>query len=447
MVNKNEKMSLKNAWLWVRAKPLLWDAITTTGWSSLGKGVGFLIPFFIAAWFGVSFETDAFFFAYGMILFLSHISSLVVERLIVPYIVETRARSEDVGKFVGGLLSISGIFLLVLSVLVLLVSKPVLSIITRFELDTLNLAYRLLIEISPLILLLVWSGILSGALNAYKKFSIPALSPAFRAIVNLSVIFIFKDKLGVHAIAMGYVAGEIIRIAILQGIIKRLNLFKLTFSLRVTPRLRDFFQTYSYHAVGMLAVGISPLADRVMASWLGEGSVSVLHYAEWLYMIPVTFIATGLTVTILSHWSNRYHESGRQRLNEDVKKTAKVVGFLSLFIMLFLVFFYRPIVMLVFGRGVFPQARLSEVGLVWLCYLLGFVPYMISQIFASAFLTLKNTVVLMKCSLYASLLNILFNYILMGPFKVAGIALATSIVSGLKLIFLIRAFRKTEAAA
>lgn len=420
---------LNKFWLEIRSRALVWDTITTTFWSTLGRGVGFLIPFFIASWFGVSSSTDSFFFAYSLILFLSGIFSPVVQSIIVPYISETRKKNEDVGKFVGKVLCVSSVGLLGLTVVVLLVAKPILSVITRFDPQTLSSIYGLIVETSPLIIFLVWTSILTGTLNAYKKFAFPAVSPAFRAIVNLSVIFVFKEKLGVHAIALGYVVGEFIRLVILLGVIKRLNIFKLSLSLQLDSRLREFLKTGSYQAIGLVALGLNSFVNNTMASWLTTGSVSVLYYAGRLYMVPVTFMTTGLLVALLSHWSGRYYKSGIMRLKEDVKKAVKTVGIITLPIVIILILIHQPIVNLAFGRGAFALEKLPEVGWVWVCYLLGFLPYMIQQIYVRAHLTLKNTKALMQISFCIFVLQIVFNYILMRPLKVAGIALATSLVS------------------
>lgn len=78
----------------VRARPLVRDTITTTFLSTIGKAVGFLIPFFIAAWFGVSQETDAFFFVYGLIIFMAGVFANVVESVIVPFVAELRAEED-----------------------------------------------------------------------------------------------------------------------------------------------------------------------------------------------------------------------------------------------------------------------------------------------------------------------------------------------------------------
>lgn len=434
--------ALNGFWLKLRAKSLVWDTLTTTFLSTIGKGIGFLIPFFIAVWFGVTSETDAFFFAYGLILFLSGIFAPVVESVIVSYIAEARAKSEDVGRFVGNVLGLSGIGLPTLAILFLLVIKPVLSVVTRFDAQALNLVFWLLVETAPLIILLTWTGVLAGTLNAYKKFAFPALSPAFRAVINLAIIFTFKDIWGVHAIAWGYVIGEALRLIILFVAISKFDLFSISLSIKLNARLKEFLKTASYQVAGMVAVGLNPIVDKTMASWLGEGSISVLHYADILYIIPVTFMTTGLMVTLLSHWSERFYKFGHQRLNEDVKKAVKVVGFITLPIMLLLILFHQPIVKFAFGRGAFAQARLPEIGWVWVCYLCGFVPYMFSQIFNKRLLVLKRTRLLFILSLFCVLLNIIFNIIFMYFLQLAGIALSTSIVYVTASIILFSLFKK-----
>lgn len=415
-------------------RPLVRDTIKTTIWSTVGKSAGFLIPFFIAAWFGVSGKTDAFFFAYGVILFLSGIFAPVIESVIVPYIAEARTNNEDVGKFAGNILCVSGLGLLVLSALFILLIKPALPIITRFDRQTLELVHRLLIETAPLVIFLTWTSVLAGTLNTYKKFAFPAVSPAFRAMINLTIIFAFKDAYGVHSIAFGYVIGELARLIILFIVIKRLNLFKLRLSFRFGAKLGRFFKTASYQIMAMAAIGLNPIVDKTMASWIGAGSVSVLHYAHILYVIVVTFLNTGLMVTLLSHWSGRYNEEGIRKLKNNINKTIKVVSCITLPIMLLLIIFHQPIVKLAFGRAALAQASLSEVGRVWIFFLLGFVPYVIAGIYIRALLVTKRTKEIFFVSITKNLLHIILNCIFMILWGLKGIALSASTVSFAEVI-------------
>lgn len=430
-------INIKKLWTQIRSRALIWDTITTTGWSTLGKGVGFLIPFFIAAWFGVTAETDAFFFAYGLVLFFSMIFAPVVESVVVPYIAEARSKNENVGKFVGRILGISGIGLLILTGIVLVVIKPILSVITRFDQPALDLVYWVLVETAPLIIFLVWTSILAGALNAYKKFVFSAITPAFRAIFNIGIIFLFKDTLGVHAIALGYVVGEIVRLAVFVGVIKRLKLFKLGLSFSFSHKLKEFLKTASYQTIGMVVAGLNPIVDKTMASWLGSGSVSVLYYANRVYMIPVNFLCVGLFPVVLSHWSQDYYQNkGELLLLRKVKRTAKVAFLISVTVSIVFAFLSRPLVHLAFGRGEFDLKYLHIVQWTFICYLLGLIPYVAGSMFTKVHLVLKNTRFLMKLAILNCFLNVVLNYILMQFAGVIGIALSTSITVSVVAILL-----------
>lgn len=412
----------------------------------MGKGAGFLIPFFIAAWFGVTNETDAFFFVYGLILFLASIFASAAESIIVPYIAEMRTKNEDVGIFVGNTLIISGVASIVLSIFLVPALILILPFITKFSPASLNLINRLLIETLPLILLLIWTSILAGTLNTYKKFVLPAISPAIRAAVCLVIIFVFKGSLGVHAVVLGYVLGEATRFMFLFGMINKLKIFKFKFCFQFSAKLREFFKVSSYQIIGMVAVGFNPVVDRTMASWIGNGSVSALYYADRLYTIPLTFLTSGLVVAFLSHWSERFYNSGVERLRKDVKKAAKAVVLITLLMTVILIAFDRFFVNLAFSRGVFDRTKLPEVSLVWRCYLLGLVPCVWSQVYIKALLVLKKTKVLMKAAFYINLLNIILDLILMKYFKTPGIAIASSLVSVFSLVYLARNFYKVTKA-
>jgi putative peptidoglycan lipid II flippase len=428
----------------LRSRVLIRDTFTTSSWSVLGRGIGFLVPFFIAAWFGVTAQTDAFFFAYGIILIFAHILSPVVESVIVPYVAEAKSNSENVGEFVGGILKFSGLALLGIFILVLLFSKPVLSIATNFDSDSIDLLFYLLIEMSPLIILLVWTSILSGTLNAYKKFAFPAVSPAIRAVINLTLIWFLKDSLGIHSVTVGYLVGEIIRLIVLVLIIRYFKLFRILFPSGLDFRLIQFFKVSSYPVIGMIAAEIGAIVSKMLATWVGVGSVSLLYYADRLYMIPRTFVTTGLLVTLLSHWSERYYTSDRIELIKSMNKTIKIVALLSLLLTVFLVVFHKPIVRLAFGRGEFDSSDLPAVGNIWIFYLMGFVPYVLARIFILIQVIRKNTKVIMYNSIYRTVVVILFSLIFMRCLGVKGIALAMTLASYFEVFYLGKYFIKLK---
>jgi putative peptidoglycan lipid II flippase len=427
----------------IKSSPIVRDTLITTFFATSGKGIGFLIPFFIAAWYGVDKNTDAFFFAYGLIIFLAMIFAPVMESILVPFIAEKRAKNNDIGQFVGRILGMSAIGILALSAIFLIVIKPLLMMVTKFSPDGLDLIYNILLESIPLVVLLVWTSILSGALNAYKIFVIPAISPAFRAVVTLLFIYVFKDNIGVHAIAWGYVIGELSRLGILFILLRRLKLFQLQISIGWEEQITDFFKTSSYQIIGMVVLGLAPIINKTMASWLGKGNVSILEYADRLYMIPLTFLTSGFMVTFLAHWSDRYQTGGETQLRKDVYRAGIIVGIISIILTILLFITKGYLIPLVYGYGKFPQELTSDVVMVFGYYLLGLAPYFLSQVYVRAFLTMKDTKVLLVIGILRSFGVFIISLGLMRIMGIAGIALATTIVTfGIFLILLFLFHRK-----
>ena len=427
----------------LRSRPLLRDMAVATGFNILGKAIGFAIPFFVAAWFGVGTDTDAFFFTYGLVLLLAGIFFPVVEAVIVPFITEIKAKNEsEVRSFVGTTLVVSVAGLTVLGALLFAVSKPLLAAVSKFPQDSLDLISRLLLETSPLLLLLVGTSLLSGVLNAYRLFSLPAVSPAIRAVVAIAVIYASKDSIGVHSIALGYVLGEMIRFISLLMYAWKKNIAPSVGSIKLDARVFEFLGTASYQIIGMAVLVFNPVVDKTMASWLATGSVSILEYSDRLYEVPITLITRGLFVVLLSHWSIVFYEGSRTGFdrNSDLKRsvvrTAGIVGAGTVVVSAVLILLREPLVGLVYGHGEFNREYLPAVQAVWGLYLIGLGPAVIGWVFARAHLVLKNTRVLMLSGIICSVLKITLNLALVGPLGLYGLALSTSITYSIVAVFL-----------
>ena len=425
------------------------DALSTTGLALVAKSAGFLVPFVIASFFGVSAGTDAFFFAFGAILFLAGVFGPVLE-VVVPFVAEQRGQEESLGRFMSRLLATATIVLALALVAFLLVLVPVLPLVTRFDPDGVGLVIRLVLETSPLAILLLWTSVLSGYLNAHKTFAVPALAPAVRAAVNVCCILALEGRLGVHALPLGYLAGEAARLLVLVLAVWRSAPFRFRPTFRVDARLADFYRTSAYPVAGMVFLLANPVVDSAMASWLAPGSVSVLRYAENLYMIPFSLLTGGLVTVLLAHWSERYSVAGRAGFERDVDRSAWSVFWLAVPVAGILALASRPVAGLLLAHGSFDQTRLGDVAAAWACYLVGFPAHAMAQLKVKALLVLRRTRVLMMCGLYGVLLNAFLNLALMGPLGVAGITLATSITSVASALYLARglrvAFAETEAA-
>ena len=429
----------------VRSGRIVRDVVLTTSLSTVGRGVGFAIPFFVAAWFGVNTDTDAFFFAYGLVILLAGVFAPVVESVLVPFIAEIKTQDERrVRSFLGTTLVVATLGLAAVGALLVLVSRPVLSVVSNFPDESLDLIARLLLETVPLFVLLTATSLLSGALNAYKLFALPAVSPALRAAVALLIIFTFRHSMGVHSIALGYVVGEGVRLAVLLFQAAKKGVAPSLTSLALDSRLLQFLKTASYQIVGMAVLAFNPVIDKTMASWLAPGSVSILEYANRLYEIPIAFVTRGVFVVLLSHWSARFYEGFESGFRRNVVSTARLVGGGAALLSVVLILLRVPLVGLVYGHGEFPEGYLPTVYTVWAFYLVGLGPTLFGRVFGRAHLVLKNTRLLMTVGIVNVLLKTALNLALIRPLGLSGLALSTTITSSGLAVVLMLWFLKTR---
>jgi putative peptidoglycan lipid II flippase len=422
------------------------NTISTTILSTVARGIGFLIPFFIAAWFGISSETDTFFFSYGIILYFAQIFAPTVETVIVPYIADHRRGNEDIGLFLGKILGSIVLWVSVLSLAIMLFGLLVIRFVTRFNQTEFSQITLLLIETLPLITLLTITSALSGTLNAYNKFAIPALSPALRAVFTVSFIYFTKDILGIHAIAIGYVIGEIFRAAFLLVMLRKFRLFSLIFSFAITREILQFFKTASFQIGGMIAVGFNPIINKSMASWLNKGDISILEYGDRLYVIPVSFLCSGLMVTLLSHWSNNYNRENKEKTKSQMNKTLVYVAIVSLFISLCCLLINGPLINRIYGFNNSIVIYLPMIKTVFAYLVIGITPYILTQVFVSFIVAIKDTRILLRCSIWKTVLNIILNFFFMKMWGIKGIAISTTCLSLYTFFYLGIYVRKRLAA-
>ncbi len=411
--------------LWSR--PILKDIATTTVFTILGRSLGFLIPFFIAAWYGIGSGTDAFFFAYGIIFFLTSIFSGVVSAVVVPFVAEAKAKGEDQGRFIGSILMGSGLGISVISLIFVASGYPLFHLITGFSAAQLQLAYILSLETLPIFCLVVWSSLLAGVLNARQTFARPQLSFGVRSIINLLSIFTLQRFLGIYAIPLGYLLGEGFRTLYLFRLLAKCKDVAIKLVLPERHAL-NFFKAASVQMIGVTVLSLLPVIDRTMASWGGVGSVSLLSYAERLFFLPVGLLGEGLLIVLLSYWSKQTYNGQPERLRSEVFQTVRRVLYISVPVAAILFLFRLEYTHIFFNWGSFPRDRVAELSQLVGIYILALPPYLVSLVVARGLLALKDTPSLSKIAISMMSLKVLFNLILYNKLGLVGIVSASSLI-------------------
>lgn len=397
--------------------------------ATLGRSFGFFIPFIIAAAFGISGQTDAFFLAFGIILLIQMVVGNVFETAIVPFIAAHRLKTGRLDDWLGGVLVWTAVFSAAVTILTALSAKPLLISMASLDPPNQDLAIVLLFEMLPTIFLMTWSSTLSGALNACRAFSIPALSPGFRSMAVIAFILILKAPLGIHALPAGYVAGEVLRLFVSEWAYRR-SMGSPVWQWKLDPEAKRFFKSASWQAVALSVLCSLSLVNQVMASYAGTGDPSLFAYGERLRNVPFMIFFTGVLPVVYSHWANDPSARAEGAWLSH-RRTIFRFGVLALLTSAVMVAFKDPLTVLAYGRGAFPKEALHPASIVFAWLIGGFVFDVIGLLCVRLLILHRQDKVYMALAVGRVLGTGVVNAILLGSYGIYGIAASVTLVNGL----------------
>ncbi|HKP45697.1 MAG TPA: murein biosynthesis integral membrane protein MurJ [Pyrinomonadaceae bacterium] len=315
-----------------------------TGRSAFFVGAGILISRIVglirqrvfAHYFGTSAAGDAFSAAFRIPNFLQNIfgEGALSASFIPVYAKLLALDDEDEASHVAN--AVLGLLALVVSIIVLagvLTTPYIISMIAPgFKGETRELTIRLVRILFPGAGLLVLSAWCLGVLNSHHRFFISYTAPVAWNLAMIASLVIFGSRVGQFPLA-GYVAwGSVIGSALQFGVqlptvfalVRRLRPVIDIASNHVKTVVRNFFPVFMSRGV----VQISAFVDAVLASFLPEGSVVALTYAQSLYTLPVSLFGMSVSAAELPAMSRaignteQVAEVLRKRLDQGLQRIA-----------------------------------------------------------------------------------------------------------------------------
>ncbi len=241
--------------------------------------------------------------------------------------------------------------------------------VNRFELAV--SAVRIVFPMTAFLVLASWA---LGILNSHRRFFLPYFAPVlWNAAIILALVagalFLAPgsppDLSALLFIACwGALAGGILQFAVqLPAALRELGGFPLVLSTQVAG-LKEVLRSLGPVLAGRGVVQVSGYLDYFLASFLALGAVSVLGYAQVLYILPISLFGMSVAASELPELS-RLHTTGLPELTARVERSLRQMVFLSLPTVVGYFLFGRLLVGALFGLG---RGRFGDAG-AWLVYL------------------------------------------------------------------------------
>jgi putative peptidoglycan lipid II flippase len=417
----------------------------------LSRILGLVRDVVVAWFFGAGLAADAFFVAFRIPNLLRRLfaeGSLTIA--FIPVFAEYLFKHgrEEAFALARSAWWILAIILTAVSLLGVLMSPLIVKVIGYGFVsspDKFDLTVLLTRIMFPYIFFIALVALAMGILNTLGHFAAPALSPVLLNLAMIGSVLVLCPLLSkpVVGLAIGVIIGGGLQLAL-----------QIPFMIRKGFRL--FVRSPLYHAAikriallmtpavfGAAVYQINILVGTLLATLLPEGSVSYLYYADRLVQFPLGVFAIALATAVLPSLSKQAAMNDMEGVRSSFSYALRLVFFIAIPAMTGLIILREPIVRLLFQRGAFDPATTRLTAEALLYYAVGLWAFSGVRIVVSAFYALQDTKTPVKIAVVSLLANIVLSILLMGPMRHGGLALATSLASGVNLILLIRALRKS----
>lgn len=411
----------------------------------VSRVLGLVRATIIAYYFGASSATDAYFSAFKISNFFRQLlgEGALGSSFIPLYNEKVEIEGEEKGKeFIYSILNLIFVFSTIITLLMIIFSNGIIELIVNgFPVETKILASKLLKIMSVYFIFISLSGMICAMLNNFKQFAIPASTSIFFNLAIIVASMCFSKTFGIDALAYGVVVG-----GLFQFLVVLPSFFKIVkgYSFKINwqdPYLKKIFIMMCPMLVGIVARQVNTIVDQVFASYLQEGGVTALENATRLYLLPVGVFGVSISTVIFPVLSKAVAKDDLKTAEDNIVKGLNILLFLIIPSIAVLTFYATDVIRLTLSYGKFGEEAVKVTSEALLYYSLGLYFYTGIYLMTRAFYSMKNSAYPVKFSIISIGINIVLNFLLIKPLAYKGLALSTSIASGVNFLLLLFVFR------
>jgi putative peptidoglycan lipid II flippase len=405
----------------------------------------------------------------------------ILSSIFVPVFVQ--ARKED-GKEAAWhlarlVLTVTGAGLLVLTILVMLTSEWALSLYTLLEedparrADKIRVGGQLLVLFAPAILFYGLGTVMTGLLNANRRFGVPMFAPVVNNLVVIGFLITYYLVVGGEARSLDGLSGTEL---LLLGLgaptgVAAMTLVQVPFLRKAGFRYRPVWDLHHPALRKMLRMGAYTLGFVVtnqlayMAVLLQTGKVQggYTAYANALqyFQLPHGLFAVSVITALLPSMSEQALARNWGAFRGSLARGLRLTTFVLLPATVGYLVLARPLVSLL-SHGVVSERSINLLTLVVGMFVVGLVSFSTYQLVLRAFYALQDTRSPFRVNLVTAIVRVvagvaLFYALPTDDWKIGGLALAYGLsytVGSVVLLTLVRrriggldGFRTVEAVA
>ena len=285
---------------------------------------------------------------------------------------------------------------------------------------------------------------LSGVLNTFRIFGVPAAAPILLNLVFLAGLGIFvaamKSEVPAHVCAWCVAIAGLLQFMLLYG-----ACWKNGYKVKVQKPVFDssMKRLFGLMGPGVLAAGIQQinlLVGGIIASFI-PGAISWLYYSDRVYQLPLGMIGIALGVVLLPEVTRLVRRGDQQGASDSIVRGMELGLLITLPAAVAMLVIPEQIITVLFQRGAFTPDDALQSGMALRGFALGLPGYVMIKVLQPGFFARENTKAPMMMAGVTVVVNIVVSLLLVGPLGHVGIAIATTVAAWVNVFLLARGLK------
>ena len=393
--------------------------------------LGLLREVLTAALFGATRQLDAFYVAYTLAnLTRQLLAEGALSASFVPIFSRTLAdggkdSARGLAKEALSVLIMGGLFVVALGIAF---APAFVSVIAPgFEAAERGLAISLTRAMFPFIMFVSIGALAMGVLNSMGSFFVPAVAPALSNVVYITFLLLTIHHVNIWNLAIAVLLGGASHMLLQWYWCGRMDMRLIPAVPRKNnPELRSMMTLFLPYAAGLSLNQLNPVINRMLASFLEGGSISVLNYADRVLQLPLGLFVIAISQAVLPMLS-RQDPKDTVGFRDFIRDALRFNLFVVLPVAAGLFIVSDELVNLLFYRGAFSKWAWHATATALALYGLGLPGMASSTVILRAMYARRMPRAAMAVTGVTVTVNLCASLLFMPAFKYAGLAAASAL--------------------
>lgn len=371
--------------------------------------VGYLREAYVAARFGATGVTDAFYAAFTLPDMLNYlVAGGTLSITFLPLYSRHLAADDEAGAN-RALSIVMTIMMLVVAAFVIageLFAEPLLGLVFDLPPGPAAACARMTRVLLPAQIFFFAGGLVSATLFARGRFAAAALAPLLYNVGIIAGGIVLGGRLGTEGLAWGALAGA----AVGPFLVPAISAFRHGARARpiFAPRDPVFIEWLKLSLPLMIGVSVVTADDWILRFYADEltGAITRLTYAKRLVAVPIAVAGQAIGQASMPFFARLFNEGKRDELAETVARTLRGAGVVAALLAAWMIALAVPIIEVLFRRGRFSAGDVGPTAAYTAIFAAAVPLWALQGLAARAFYAARNTLTPMIAGTIVTVLSL-----------------------------------------